>query len=215
MGADFDQISLTLRSGLDEPDYKAALTTLAIVTDFGGPDDIDTYCFYAELGKEDLRPDGRLIPDAGRRLAYRIITDLRNTIGNRDMEIIRHPDRTEYVTGGMDWSGEQTDAFGVFSLVLALPKPIRDALGLVDESEPTFLRTTVSTAVNKATDDIMAVAQPNDDEGFLTDLTNLIVNAALHYLEHPDADLDDVLEAEYGDADDIRAIKDEISGGSW
>ena len=30
MGADFDQISLTLRSGLDEPDYKAALTVMTI-----------------------------------------------------------------------------------------------------------------------------------------------------------------------------------------
>lgn len=69
MGADFDQISLTLRSGLDEPDDKAALTALAIVTDFDDPDDIDTYRFYAELGKEDLCPDGPLRHHRGHRSA--------------------------------------------------------------------------------------------------------------------------------------------------
>jgi hypothetical protein len=72
---------------------------------------------------------------------------------------------------------------------------------------------TIRTTLNKAVDDVTAHTEPNDNE-FLTDLTNLIVNAGLHYLEHPDTDLNDVLEAEY-DADDIRAIKDEISGGSW
>lgn len=51
-------------------------------------------------------------------------------------------------------------------------------------------------ALNRAADEITALA-PGDDR--LRDALNLMVNATLHYLAHPNASLEDAVRAHYDD----------------
>jgi hypothetical protein len=59
----------------------------------------------------------------------------------------------------------------------------------------TYSREQVSAAINRACDDINAAAEL-PDEGVI-DALNLLVNAAMTYLEAPDANLDDVIAGNY------------------
>ena len=53
----------------------------------------------------------------------------------------------------------------------------------------------ISDALNQAAEDVLGVAGREDDR--LVDAVNLVVNAGLHYVEHPGGDLDDAIEANY------------------
>lgn len=57
----------------------------------------------------------------------------------------------------------------------------------------------LSDALNQAADDVLGVAGREDDR--LVDAVNLVVNAGLHYVEHPGDDLDDAIEASYQDTE--------------
>jgi hypothetical protein len=73
-----------------------------------------------------------------------------------------------------------------------------DATPHIDQKS-TFSLEQISEALNSAADEILeAVDAP--DSG-LRDALNLLVNAGLHYLEHPGADLSDVVSANYSAAD--------------
>ena len=60
----------------------------------------------------------------------------------------------------------------------------------------------ISTAINKAADDIQAFAADNGHDYEVTvDLTNLMVNAALTYLHKPDGDLATVIADNFEQSD--------------
>lgn len=78
-------------------------------------------------------------------------------------------------------------------------------MSLVPESErDAFTRDKVSVAANRAANDVLeAIDAP--DEG-VRDAINLVVNATLTYLEHPDATLQEAIGANYQlDGDDEGA----------
>jgi hypothetical protein len=59
----------------------------------------------------------------------------------------------------------------------------------------------VQQAANDAADDVLTVIESDEQ---ITDLVNLLVNATLHYLEHPDHGLTDAIEANYSeDAEEV------------
>lgn len=62
---------------------------------------------------------------------------------------------------------------------------------------PAFARDRISEAMNRAADDIIELA-PEADQ--IRDSANLIVNAALHYLENPGSTLQEAIEANYNEA---------------
>lgn len=70
----------------------------------------------------------------------------------------------------------------------------------------------ISDAFNRAAEDVLRVAGQEDQR--LVDAVNLVVNAGLHYVEHPDSDLDDAIEASYADADaaESRGIAATVRG---
>lgn len=79
-----------------------------------------------------------------------------------------------------------------------------DFAGLVEEvldrvDAPAQLPTQVSDTFNHAAEDVLGVAGREDDR--LVDAVNLVVNAGLHYLEHPGDELDDAIEVHYADTD--------------
>lgn len=61
-------------------------------------------------------------------------------------------------------------------------------------SEPT--RDQLGTAVNRAADEVIEITPENEH---LRDVVNLVVNAALHYMEHPHDDLRQAIEANYSE----------------
>lgn len=63
----------------------------------------------------------------------------------------------------------------------------------------TYTRDRVSDAVNAGADIIRDALNLNDRDG---DLLNLVVNAALTRLDQPDADFDDVVDANYTETPD-------------
>lgn len=56
----------------------------------------------------------------------------------------------------------------------------------------------ITTALNRAADEVLDVARDDGDE-FLRDAINLVVNAGLHFLEHPDASIEHVVRENYDD----------------
>ncbi|WP_181273656.1 hypothetical protein [Brevibacterium oceani] len=61
----------------------------------------------------------------------------------------------------------------------------------------------VSAALNRAADEVLEIAHDGDDER-LRDAVNLVVNAGLHFVEHPESSLIDAVTANYGDpVDDV------------
>lgn len=58
----------------------------------------------------------------------------------------------------------------------------------------------VGTALNRAADEVLALAGDNPDDntdGLVCDAVNLVVNAGLHFLEHPEACLEDAVRQNY------------------
>lgn len=76
------------------------------------------------------------------------------------------------------------------------------------DAPPVFAQDRISAALNRAADKVCALA-PQDER--LGDGINLVVNAALHILEFPDADLEDVVEANYGE--DVDTVLGWVCGG--
>lgn len=66
-----------------------------------------------------------------------------------------------------------------------------------------YTRDEVSTAVNGAADMLNGADLDSDT----VSLVDFMVNAALTLLDNPDADVDDVLEENWGDGDDADAIR--------
>lgn len=63
----------------------------------------------------------------------------------------------------------------------------------------------VQVALNRAADDVLeAIDAP--DEG-KRDVANLVVNAAMHYLDKPEASLADAIVAEYGVEDAVQVLE--------
>lgn len=80
-------------------------------------------------------------------------------------------------------------------------------MSLVPDSERgAYTTDEISAALNRAADDVLtAINAP--DEG-TRDAVNLVVNAALTYLDAPDATLDAVIEENYElDEDDVGPIE--------
>lgn len=65
-----------------------------------------------------------------------------------------------------------------------------------DPSAPTVTGDQVGTALNRAADEVLEIAR-DDGEELLRDAVNLILNAALHFLEHPEASLEDAVRENY------------------
>lgn len=74
---------------------------------------------------------------------------------------------------------------------------------------PTYTRDQIADALNAATDQIQELAPFSDLVG---DATNLLVNAALHYLDAPHDSLIDVVEANYDDGNAEGGPLDRLSG---
>jgi hypothetical protein len=72
----------------------------------------------------------------------------------------------------------------------------------------TFSEAQVSTAINRAADDVIELAG-SPDQG-VRDAANLIVNAAMTYLADPDATLEDAVGC-YGDDVTLDEIADWIA----
>lgn len=72
---------------------------------------------------------------------------------------------------------------------------------------PTSTSEAFLRALNKAADEITELSGLHD---LVVDVTNLMVNAVAHYLEHPDHTLVDVVKENYDDEPDtvLRLIKD-------
>lgn len=72
----------------------------------------------------------------------------------------------------------------------------------VDETASTVVvsRDDVAAAMNRAADEILE--RLGADDPTITDSINLVVNASLHWLDHPDDTLEDAVEANYGDDGD-------------
>jgi hypothetical protein len=70
---------------------------------------------------------------------------------------------------------------------------------LQGEGAKTIARDAVSRALNSACDEIIA-AGDLPDEG-MRDALNLLVNAGMHYLDHPGDSLSDVIAANYDDSE--------------
>ncbi|WP_394941139.1 hypothetical protein [Psychromicrobium sp. YIM B11713] len=56
----------------------------------------------------------------------------------------------------------------------------------------------ITTALNRAADEVLNVVHDDGDE-FLSDAINFVVNAGLHFLERPDASIEDVVHENYDD----------------
>lgn len=54
----------------------------------------------------------------------------------------------------------------------------------------------INTAFNRAADEVLEIARDDGDE-LLRDAINLVVNAGLHFLEHPEASLEDAASENY------------------
>lgn len=66
---------------------------------------------------------------------------------------------------------------------------------------PSFTLPEIGAALSRAADDVLELL----DEDPFRDGVNLVVNAAGHYLEHPDDDLDDAIGASYdSDPEEVR-----------
>ena len=81
-----------------------------------------------------------------------------------------------------------------------------EVLRLLDRADPPRAATLerASTALNRAADEVFALARYDGDE-LLRDAVNLVVNAGLHFMEHPDASVQDAVRANYddGSADEL------------
>lgn len=73
---------------------------------------------------------------------------------------------------------------------------------MTTKNERVFNHAQINTALNEAADQILELAGLGDEGDPLTDAINLLVNAAQHYLDNPDDTLADVVDANYGDADE-------------
>lgn len=62
----------------------------------------------------------------------------------------------------------------------------------------TYTKEQVEGALNRAADDVLDAIKAGDEGE--RDVANLVVNAGLHYLEHPQATLATAITAEYDDA---------------
>lgn len=71
---------------------------------------------------------------------------------------------------------------------------------ILDRTDPPRAATheRINTALNRAADEVLKIARDDGDE-LLRDAVNLVVNAGLHFLEHPDASLEDVVRKNYDD----------------
>ena len=63
---------------------------------------------------------------------------------------------------------------------------------------PDFRTDRISKAFNRAADEVLDIADDGSDER-LRDAINLVVTAGLHFLEHPDASLEDAVRENYDD----------------
>jgi len=89
-----------------------------------------------------------------------------------------------------------------FEALTARTQHLERLTQLVEEAEPDsmpdFSADGVNTAFNRAADEVLDVADDGCDER-LRDTVNLVVNAGLHFLEHPDASLEDAVRENYDD----------------
>lgn len=71
---------------------------------------------------------------------------------------------------------------------------------ILDRTDPPHAATheRISSALNRAADEVLKIARDDGDE-LLRDAVNLVVNAGLHFLEHPDASLEDAVRENYDD----------------
>lgn len=84
-------------------------------------------------------------------------------------------------------------------------KGLRAALKIAETLSDDYARIPrpdAAKALNRAADEVLEIAD-DDGEERLRDAVNLVVNAALHYLEHPAADLDAAIAANYDDPDEV------------
>lgn len=73
-----------------------------------------------------------------------------------------------------------------------------EILQVLDRTDPPRAATheRIGIALNRAADEVLEIARDDGDE-LLRDAVNLVVNAGLHFLEHPDASLQDAVRDNY------------------